>query len=103
MPAHRRAADGGLELSYTLPREWMPGRLLLRSMLRYTREGVTLARPPDQCLTPVPAAQPGSEVTLWGEGPRGTRLPIDAVARPAGTIGYELMCGLAQRVPVTVV
>src|SRR6185295_8918771 len=54
-------------------------------------------------LTPVPAAQIGSEVTLWGEGPRGTRLPIDEVARAAGTIGYELMCGLAQRVPVSVV
>jgi len=29
-------------------------------------------------------------------------LPIDEVARPAGTIGYELMCALALRVPVTV-
>jgi len=53
-------------------------------------------------LQPVPAAAPGSEVTLWGEGPRGTRLPIDEVARAAGTIGYELMCALAQRVPVRV-
>lgn len=51
-------------------------------------------------LTPVPAAQVGSEVTLWGEGPRGSRLPIDEVARAAGTIGYELMCALALRVPV---
>ena len=51
-------------------------------------------------LGPVPAAGPGSEVTLWGEGPRGTRLPIDDVARAAGTIGYELMCALAARVPV---
>ena len=52
-------------------------------------------------LTPVPAAQPGTEVTLWGEGPHGSRLPVDEVARAAGTIGYELMCALAQRVPVT--
>jgi alanine racemase len=51
-------------------------------------------------LTPVPAAGLGSEVTLWGEGPRGVRLPIDAVAQAAGTIGYELMCALALRVPV---
>jgi alanine racemase len=51
-------------------------------------------------LMPVPAAQIGSEVTLWGEGPRGTRLPIDQVAQAAGTIGYELMCALAARVPV---
>jgi len=54
-------------------------------------------------LEPVPAAAPGSEVTLWGEGPQGARLPIDEVARAAGTIGYELMCALAQRVPVRVI
>jgi alanine racemase len=51
-------------------------------------------------LTPAPGAQPGSEVTLWGHGPRGSLLPIDEVARSAGTVGYELMCALAQRVPV---
>jgi alanine racemase len=53
-------------------------------------------------LTPVPAAQPGSEVTLWGRGPHGALLGIDEVARAAGTIGYELMCALAPRVPVSV-
>jgi alanine racemase len=51
-------------------------------------------------LTPVPAAGFGSEVTLWGEGPNGSRLPIDEVAYAAGTLGYELMCALALRVPV---
>ena len=51
-------------------------------------------------LGPAPGAGPGSEVTLWGEGPRGSRLPIDEVAHAAGTIGYELMCALARRVPV---
>ena len=54
-------------------------------------------------LTPVPAAQPGNEVTLWGRGPHGAVLAIDEVAQAAGTIGYELMCALAQRVPVRVV
>jgi alanine racemase len=29
-------------------------------------------------------------------------LPIDEVAQMAGTVGYELMCALAQRVPVVV-
>jgi alanine racemase len=53
-------------------------------------------------LTPVPRAGPGSEVTLWGEGPGAVRLPIDEVAHAAGTIGYELMCALAPRVPVRV-
>jgi alanine racemase len=53
-------------------------------------------------LTPTPDAQAGSEVTLWGRGPNGGVLPIDEVARCAGTIGYELMCALARRVPVRV-
>ncbi len=53
-------------------------------------------------LTPVPAAGIGSEVTLWGRGPHGSVLPIDEVALAAGTIGYELMCALAARVPVHV-
>ncbi|MBK7617566.1 MAG: alanine racemase [Burkholderiales bacterium] len=53
-------------------------------------------------LTPVPTAQIGSEVTLWGCGPGGTLLGIDEVARAAGTIGYELMCAVAPRVPVRV-
>jgi alanine racemase len=51
-------------------------------------------------LAPTPDAGIGSVVTLWGEGPNGSRLPIDEVARAAGTIGYELMCALAPRVPV---
>jgi alanine racemase len=54
-------------------------------------------------LTPVPDAAVGSAVTLWGRGPQGSVLGIDEVARAAGTIGYELMCALAARVPVTVV
>jgi alanine racemase len=37
----------------------------------------------------------GAPVVLWGEG-----LPIDEVANAAGTVGYELMCALAARVPV---
>jgi alanine racemase len=51
-------------------------------------------------LSTVPAADLGSEVTLWGRGPNGSLLAIDEVAQAAGTIGYELMCALAARVPV---
>ena len=58
-------------------------------------------------LTPVPAAQIGSEVTLWGRGPNfaqdGSQLAIDDVAQAAGTLGYELMCALAPRVPVRLI
>ncbi|WP_298835189.1 alanine racemase [uncultured Piscinibacter sp.] len=52
-------------------------------------------------LTPVRAAGLGAEVTLWGRGPKGSLLSIDEVARAAGTVGYELMCALAPRVPVS--
>ena len=53
-------------------------------------------------LTPVPQAGVGSEATLWGRGPGGSVLPIDEVAHAAGTVGYELMCALAMRVPTRV-
>lgn len=46
-------------------------------------------------LSELPDARVGSRVVLWGEG-----MPIDEVAEAAGTIGYELMCALAPRVPV---
>ncbi|GAB2915742.1 alanine racemase [Paralcaligenes sp. KSB-10] len=49
-------------------------------------------------LTHVPQAQVGTEVVLWGEGGPS----VDDVAQSAGTIGYELLCALAPRVPVTV-
>jgi alanine racemase len=48
-------------------------------------------------LAGVPEARVGTPVTLWGEG-----LPIDDVAQASGTVGYELMCALAPRVPVLV-
>ena len=53
-------------------------------------------------LTGVPGAGMGSEVTLWGKAANGAVLPIDEVAQAAGTVGYELMCAVAPRVPVVV-
>ncbi len=53
-------------------------------------------------LTPVPQAGFGSEVTLWGRSSSDALLSIDEVAQAGGTVGYELMCALAQRVPVGV-
>ncbi len=41
-------------------------------------------------------------MTLWGKAGNGAVLGIDEVAQAAGTVGYELMCALAQRVPVVV-
>ncbi len=55
-------------------------------------------------LTGLPQAGVGSEVLLWGQSTQhsGAALPIDEVAQAGGTIAYELMCALAQRVPVAV-
>jgi len=53
-------------------------------------------------ISALPEAGAGSEVTLWGNGPGGTVLSIDEVARAAATIGYELMSAVAPRVPVQV-
>jgi alanine racemase len=44
-------------------------------------------------LRALPSACVGSEVVLWGRG-----LPIEEVATAAGTIGYELACGITRRV-----
>jgi len=46
-------------------------------------------------VTDVPEAQSGVEVVLWGEG-----LPVERVASCAGTVPYELLCGISQRVAV---
>jgi alanine racemase len=46
-------------------------------------------------LTPVPDADIGSTVELWG-----ATVLVDSVAQAAGTIGYELLCALAQRVAI---
>lgn len=46
-------------------------------------------------LGPVPDAVVGSPVVLWGEG-----LAVDEVATAAGTVGYELLCAVAPRVPM---
>ncbi|STJ11925.1 alanine racemase, catabolic [Escherichia coli] len=46
-------------------------------------------------LTPCPQAGIGTPVELWGK-----EIKIDDVAAAAGTVGYELMCALALRVPV---
>lgn len=53
-------------------------------------------------LSALPQAGIGSEVTLWGCSASGAMLAIDEVAQAAGTIGYELMCAVAPRVPMAV-
>ncbi len=53
-------------------------------------------------LSALPGAGVGSEVSLWGQSAGSALLPIDEVAQAGGTVAYELMCALAQRVPVEV-
>lgn len=45
-------------------------------------------------LGPGAAESAGAEVTLWGAA-----LPVEEIARRAGRLAYELVCGVSQRVP----
>lgn len=45
-------------------------------------------------VTDLPSVTVGARAGLWGAG-----LPIDEVAARAGTIAYEVLCGVAPRVP----
>ena len=49
-------------------------------------------------LSTQPRAKVGDPVVLWGQG-----LPIEDVAKNAGTIAYELMCHVTERIPRVVV
>lgn len=44
-----------------------------------------------------PEARVGDPVVLWGEG-----LPVERIAKAAGTISYTLLCGITRRVRVEV-
>lgn len=46
-------------------------------------------------LSHLPDCGLGDEVELWGD-----HVPVDAVAHSADTIGYELLCAVAARVPL---
>lgn len=46
-------------------------------------------------LSEIPQVHVGTPVTLWGEG-----LPVEEVAKAAGTVSYELFTKLNSRVPV---
>jgi len=45
-----------------------------------------------------PEAKVGDPLVLWGEG-----LSVDEIAARAGTISYELLCRVAERVPRVVI
>lgn len=49
-------------------------------------------------LRDIAGAKVGAPVTAWGCG-----LPVEEIARAAGTVPYELLCGVTQRVRFSVV
>lgn len=49
-------------------------------------------------LSGITQANIGSAVELWGE-----QVPVDTVAEASGTVGYELLCALADRVRVNAI
>lgn len=48
-------------------------------------------------VTDIAGVQVGDEAVLWGP-----ELPVEEIAAHAGTIPYELLCGVSQRVPLAV-
>ena len=79
------------------------GEVLLRGRRCTVAGRVTM----DQILVDVtelsPNVQTGEIVTVWGRDETGVLLSIEEVAAKAGTISYELLCGVAARVPRTYV
>jgi alanine racemase len=49
-------------------------------------------------ITAIESVQVGDSALLWG-----SELPVEEIAAHAGTISYELLCAVSQRVPVAVV
>ena len=78
-----RSLDSGAPVLVNGERAGLAGRV---SMDMIGIDVTDLQRPP----------VPGDAVVLWGEG-----LPVEEIAVWANTIPYELLCGISQRVAVT--
>jgi len=102
--AERRLSIGVVACGYAdgYPRHAPSGTPVLVNGLRTRTVGRVSMDMVTVDLDGLPDAGVGSEVTLWGTGPRGSVLPIDEVAHSAQTVSYELMCALAPRVPVRI-
>lgn len=75
------------------PRHAAPGTPVLVNGVRRTLIGRVSMDLITLDLSTAPQAQVGDEVVLWGDG-----LAVEEVAAAAGTISYELTCGLTRRV-----
>ena len=45
------------------------------------------------------AVEVGDLATIFGRTPEGEWIPVEDLARAAGTIGYEILVGVGGRVP----
>ncbi len=75
------------------PREVSTGTPVLANGIRVPLVGRVSMDMISVDLTDHPEIQAGAEVILWGEG-----LPVEEIARHAGTIPYTLICGITARV-----
>ena len=56
----------------------------------------------DMCMVDVseiPGVRVGDEAALFGYDTDGTLLPCERIAQQAGTISYEILCGISKRIP----
>jgi len=93
--AHRDTVVGVAAVGYGdgYPRQLESGTPVLVNGRRASLIGKVSMDMINLDLTDVPVAKVGDPVVLWGG-----HLPIEEIAARAGTIPYELMCGLSERV-----
>jgi alanine racemase len=78
-----------------LPRHLESGTPVLIADARYELVGRVSMDMIAVDVTGAPKVVTGTKAVIWGEG-----LPVEEVATHAGTIPYELLCGVSQRVPI---
>lgn len=78
-----------------LPRHLANGTPVLVAGSRYPLVGRVSMDMIAVDVTGAPKVATGNKAIIWGEG-----LPVEEVAAHAGTIPYELLCGVSQRVPI---
>ena len=50
-------------------------------------------------VTDIPGVEVGDTATLFGYDTDGTPIPCERLAAMAGTISYEILCGISKRIP----
>ena len=80
-----------------LPRHLHNGTPVLIGGVRYPLVGRVSMDMIAVDVTAAPTVATGNTAIIWGDG-----LPVEEVATHAGTIPYELLCGMSQRVPIEI-